>query len=116
MLLGPAFRPEVLNDKAIRAAADKVRITENEDYERQYPARSLARVTITLRNGKSYSQEDDRSARRRYLTPTDEDIEHKFRLIAKPVLGAAKTDKVVALVRTLETLPAIDGLIEALKP
>jgi 2-methylcitrate dehydratase PrpD len=116
LLLGPAFRKEVLTDKTIWAAAEKVRITENEDYERQYPARSLAQVTITLRNGKSFTQEDDRSARRRYLTPTDEDIEHKFRLITTPVLGAAKTDKVVALVRKLETLPDVSELIQALKP
>jgi len=115
-LLGPAFAKDVLNDKAVWEAAEKVRITENEDYERQYPARSLARVTITLRNGKSFTQEDDRSARSRYLKPTDDDIEHKFRLIATSVLGAAKTDKVVALVRKLETLPDISELIQALKP
>ena len=115
-LLGPAFRKELLQDKAIRAAAEKVRITENEDYERRYPAQSLARVTITLKNGKSFTQEEDRSARGRYLTPTDEDIEHKFRLIAKPVLGAAKTDKVIALVRKLETLPDIGELVQALRP
>src|SRR5262249_2930561 len=94
LLLGPAFRKEVLTDKSVWAAAEKVRITENDDYERQYPARSLAKVTITLTNGKSFSQEDDRSARPRYLTPTDADIERKFRQIATPVLGVAKTDKV----------------------
>jgi 2-methylcitrate dehydratase PrpD len=115
-LLGPAFRKELLQDKAIRSAAEKVRITENEEYERKYPAQSLARVTITLNNGKSFTQEEDRSARGRYLTPTDDDIEHKFRLIAKPVLGAAKTDKVIALVRRLETLPDIGELVQALRP
>ena len=46
----------------------------------------------------------------------DDDIEHKFRLIAKPVLGAAKADKVIALVRRLETLPDIGELVQALRP
>jgi len=116
LLLGPAFHDDMLRDKAVWAAADKVKITENEDYERQYPARSLARVTITLRNGKSFTQEEDRSARGRYLTPTDEDIERKFRLIAEPVLGRAKTNQVIALTQTLETLPHMGELILALKP
>jgi 2-methylcitrate dehydratase PrpD len=116
LLLGPAFRKEMLADKAVWAAAEKVRITCNEDYERQYPARSLAKVTITLRNGQSFMQEDDRSARPRYLTPTDADIEQKFRHIASPVLGAAKTDKVVALVSKLEALRNVGELVEALKP
>lgn len=113
-LLGPAFRAELLADKTIRAAADKVRITVNEDYERQYPARSLARVTLRLRNGESYSREGDRSARARYLTPTDQDIEEKFRLIATPVLGRSKTDRVVALVQKFETLDNVRELIDAL--
>lgn len=113
-LLGPAFRPDMLRDDAVWAAAEKVRIVENEDYERQYPARSLARVTLRLRNGNTYSQEEDRSARARYLTPTDADIERKFRLIAAPVLGEAKTDRAIALVRRLETLPNVGELIEAL--
>jgi 2-methylcitrate dehydratase PrpD len=115
LLLGPAFREELLRDRAIRAAADKVRITENEEYEQRYPAQSLARVTITLTNGQSFSQEDDRSARGRYLTPTDEDIERKFRLIAVPVLGKAKAEKVVTLVRELEKLRDVRELVELLK-
>jgi 2-methylcitrate dehydratase PrpD len=114
-LLGPAFREELLKDKAIWAAAEKVRITENEDYERRYPAQSLARVTITLNNGQSFTQEEDRSARSRYLTPTDEDIERKFRLIAVPALGKAKAEKVIDLVRGLETLRDIGDLVEALR-
>jgi 2-methylcitrate dehydratase PrpD len=114
-LLGPAFRPEALRDPALRATASKVRIVENEDYERQYPARSLARVTLTLNNGKAVSAEVDRSERGRYLTPTDADIEEKTRLLATPVLGKVKTDKLVALGRRFETLPDMGELMAALR-
>ncbi len=47
-LLGPAYQPDALANKAYRDMAEKVRVTENEDYERQYPARSLARITLRL--------------------------------------------------------------------
>ena len=53
-LLGPAFRPEVLRDPAIRATASKVKIVENDDYERQYPARSLARDRKSTRLNSSH--------------------------------------------------------------
>src|SRR5205085_10778087 len=86
-LLGPGFGPEVLRDPVIRANASKVKITENEEYERLYPARSLARVTLKLRDGRAHSAVVDRSERGRYLTPTDADIEHKFRLLATDRLG-----------------------------
>ena len=114
-ILGPCFTTQMLNDPTIAAAADKVRITENEEYERLYPAQSLARVTITLKNGKKVSAEVDRSARGRYLTPTDADIEKKFRAIATSVLGSAKTDKVVQLVQHLEDVTDVTELVEALK-
>ena len=114
-LLGPAFADKMLKDKAIWANAEKVRITENDDYEQQYPKHSKARVTLKLKNGKTFSQEDDRSAHGRYLTPTDADIEKKFRMISTSVLGKEKTDKVVALVQKLETLPNIRELVDALR-
>jgi 2-methylcitrate dehydratase PrpD len=115
LLLGPGFATHLLRDAQIRAMASKVKITENDDYERQYPARSLARVTLKLNNGKTVSAEVDRSERGRYLTPTDADIEHKFRLLATGVIGQAKADKVVALCAKFETLPNMKALIEALK-
>ncbi|MBI4190192.1 MAG: MmgE/PrpD family protein [Betaproteobacteria bacterium] len=113
-LLGPGYSDEKLRDKTIWENAEKVTVTESEEYERQYPARSLARVTLRLRDGKSYSRESDRSANGRYLRPTDEDIEKKFRLVATPILGKSRTGKVVALVRNLETLTTVDELIDAL--
>jgi 2-methylcitrate dehydratase PrpD len=115
-LLGPAFHEEVLRDPAVHAMADRVRITEKPEYEAQYPAKSLARVTITLADGRTVTQEVDRSARGRYLHPTDDDIENKFRLIAGPILGAERTETVIGLVRRLETLPDIGELVEALRP
>lgn len=115
-LLGPAYRPESLRNPEWLAMADRVRITTNEDYERQYPARSLCRVTIRLKNGVSRSIEVDRTANARYLNPTDADIENKFRLIATPVLGQAQADTVVRLVNRMETLDDVSELMQALRP
>ncbi|OGA48387.1 MAG: hypothetical protein A3G24_27605 [Betaproteobacteria bacterium RIFCSPLOWO2_12_FULL_62_13] len=67
-----------------------------------------------MRNGACHAREGDRSARARYLTPTDRDIEDKFRLIATSVLGAKKTERVIALVQRLETLPDVRELVDAL--
>ena len=114
-LLGPAFRLELLGDKTVRDLEDRVRIKENEDYERQYPKRSLAKVTITLRNGASHSLEVDRAAPGRYLNPTDEDIEQKFNLIARASLGPANTDRVLAILRRIEELPNVTELIGCLQ-
>jgi 2-methylcitrate dehydratase PrpD len=115
-LLGPAFTDSMLADKTVHALADKVRIVENEDYERQYPARSLATVTLKLQDGSAHSQTVDRSARGRYLTPTDQDIEKKFRMVANRVLGEDKCDRIVEMSLQLEKQASVRDLIELLKP
>jgi 2-methylcitrate dehydratase PrpD len=116
LLLGPGYRGDMLNDPAIRAAAAKVRVTANEEYEQQYPARSLAKIAVALRDGRTYSLEVDRSEIGRYLTPTDADIEQKFRLIAAPVLGERKTSRVVELAFDMEHVSDIGELMKCLQP
>jgi len=115
LLLGPGYRDRWLHDAALRATIAKVHISANEDYEARYPAHSLARITLRLRDGRSVSLEADRSEIRRYLSPTDADIEGKFRMIARPVLGEAKTTRVVELAFGLERLSDVNGLMQALR-
>jgi 2-methylcitrate dehydratase PrpD len=114
-LLGPAFRAETLKDPEVRALASKVRITVNEDYESQYPARSLAHITFKMKDGSQFSMEDDRNAHSRYLKPSDADIEDKFRRISTQVLGKTKTDRVISLVDKLDKLPDVRELVDSLR-
>lgn len=116
LLLGPAYQPHMLANPEFQAMAQRVRITQNDDYEGQYPARSLCRITIKLRNGVTHDLEVDRTANPRYLKPSDADIEDKFRLIATPVLGKRGADHVVALVSRIESLPNVRELVDALRP
>lgn len=110
-LLGPLFNDAMLKHPEIWALSDRVRITEHEDYERQYPARSLARINIKLKNGKLLTQEVDRSANGRYLHPTDADIEGKFRMIAEPVLGSDRAGQIIDIVRRFETVGNVGELV-----
>ena len=88
----------------------RLRITQNDDYERQYPARSLARITLTLRDGSVLTHEVDRSERARYLRPSDADIAAKFRAIAQPVIGAQYREAGGVIAAILEPLERVDEL------
>ena len=114
LLLGPAFREELLRDRAIWHHGQGAYYGE-----RRVPA-ALPRAEPCACDDHAHERAvvfaGRRSQRRgRYLTPTDEDIERKFRLIAVPVLGKAKADKVIALVRELEKLRDVGELVELLK-
>jgi hypothetical protein len=84
--------------------------------ERPDDPRSLAKIAVALRDGRTYSLEVDRSEIGRYLTPTDADIEQKFRLIAAPVLGERKTSRVVELAFDMEHVSDIGELMKCLQP
>jgi 2-methylcitrate dehydratase PrpD len=115
-LLGPVFNDRMLKDATIWSLSEKVKITEHEEYERKYPAHSLCRVIITLKNGKVVDKEVDRSAQPRYLHPEDSDIEEKFRMIAAPVIGKDNCARVIDIVRKFETVDRVDELVKLLRP
>lgn len=111
-----ALRLESLPPTMLQTARQRVRITQDEDYEAQYLARNLARVTVELRNGTACSREVGLSGIRRHLTPSDADIEPRFRMIATPVPGRTKTEAATALAWRLETLRDLSELLQALQP
>lgn len=115
-LLGPAYKPAMLNNPDVAAIADKITITQNEEYERLYPARSLASVTVELKDGRTVSAEVDRSEISRYLTPTDAEIAAKFSLVATPILGEAKTRRIIDRVLDFENVTQLGELIADLTP
>ena len=63
-----------------------------------------------------HSLEVDRTEIQRYLTPTDADIESKFRTIAVPVLGEAKVAGIVAIAASMDRVANMEMLIKALQP
>ncbi|MEI8035990.1 MAG: MmgE/PrpD family protein [Betaproteobacteria bacterium] len=115
-LLGPAYEPSRLQDPTLLRMAQRVLISENEDYENQYPAHSLCNVSIQLQDDCEFSIEVDRTQNPRYLKPSDEDIEAKFRLIATPSLGTEKTERIIQLVKNLDALDNVQSIMEALRP
>ena len=67
-------------------------------------------VTVRLKDGRTLSRTGDVSQPLRDLPLQQEKLERKFRHLTGPALGAT-ADEVIGLVRGLERLPNLDGLI-----
>ena len=67
-------------------------------------------VTVRLKDGRSLERTGDVSQPLRDLALQQDKLERKFRHLTAAALGA-KADEVIALCRTLETLPDLEGLI-----
>jgi 2-methylcitrate dehydratase PrpD len=78
--------------------------------------RFAATIEIDAR-GKTSSAMQDINVRGRYENPmTGAEIRDKARELMRPVLGDRQTERAIALVDTLETLPDVRELVAALKP
>lgn len=78
---------------------DWVTVVAEERFQREFPAKALAEVTITTQDGRSLTSGvlsarwDPASA-----LPTDDELRAKFRWLAAPVVGEEKARQIESLV------------------
>lgn len=107
-----------LADPRIRRLLAAIRVIEDAEFSRRFPAERWARVRITLKDGRTLAS-DPAIARGNPENPlTDHELRGKYRSLAEPVLGAARAARIEGLVDALHADPAalrplLDDLLEA---
>ena len=112
--VGPGqILPPRLFDADIRAMMDKIRITAQERFQVNFPARAESEVELTTFTGQTFNSGimsarwDTHSA-----LPTDAELSDKFTWLAGPVLGTDKARALTTLVMGLEREKSLDQFFE----
>ena len=109
-----AFDNTALADPEIRRVSRLTQLRIDEKLDALYPAHFAARVEIELNNARQFEQ----TMIDPHGTASDAcdaaEIEAKFRLLAKPVADAGRTDRVIGAVRDLRGESSVAGLSAAL--
>lgn len=112
--IGPAqFVDSKIHDKSLRPLMDTVRVVPNSQFDAEFPATQPARVTMTLRNGTSYTAQVDFPKGDPRNPMTSSEIETKVRSLAEPVLGPNGTNTLISTVHNLETANSVTPMISA---
>jgi 2-methylcitrate dehydratase PrpD len=113
--LGPEQLLEAhLSDARVLSLAERVKVLETADLSDRFPEKFLARVVITLTDGRAY-QSGDVTFRGELDHPlSDEQLLGKFRWLAGGLLPAERVAAIEAIVRNLPDLPSITPLSESL--
>jgi 2-methylcitrate dehydratase PrpD len=109
------FREARLRDPQVLKFIDKVSAHVDPKIERMGAAfRHAVRMVVTTRDGRRFEREvlNRRGSPENPLKP--EDIEYKFRSIARACLTATDTERVLRLCLRLDALPSMRELIEIL--
>ena len=108
------FEPSRIQDPAIRSLIKKLKVVEEPEFTRRYPAESCTRIEVTTTDGRRLAAETSHP-KGHYRNPlTDGEVEAKFRGLASGALGMDGCDRVLAEAWDLENVATLDRLFESL--
>jgi 2-methylcitrate dehydratase len=108
------FAPSRIQDPALRVLIKKLKVVEEPEFTRRYPAESCTRIEVTTTDGRRVAAETSHP-KGHYRNPlTGGEVEGKFRGLASGALGAEGCDRALAEVWDLENSPTLDRLFESL--
>ncbi len=110
-----SFGPKRLNDPALQALMQKVRVVEQEEFKGWYPQAMPTRVSVRTAMGKEYVKQVDFPLGHPRNPMSDREVEEKFRTLAARKLDRAQAGKVIDLVWKLDRLKDIGSLMPLLK-
>lgn len=110
------FKQERIDDPALPAVMDKIKVVPNEEFEALFPKFQPSRVTITLSDGTSYQQRVDVPKGDPRDPMTEEEIAVKFNALGEEVVGRKACRDLRKLIMGIEKKKAIDKLFELTTP
>jgi len=113
--LGPEHLLEAhLSDERVLSLADRVRVVEAPDLSQRFPDKFLARVVITMNDGREF-QSGDVTFRGELDHPlSEEQILGKFRWLTGGLVPAERVAAIEEMVRNLPDMPSITPLNSSL--
>jgi 2-methylcitrate dehydratase len=109
-----SFRPQRVRDPALRPLINRMTIEEDPIFTQHFPAENNCWMEVTTRAGQKLVAETS-YAKGHYRNPfSDSEVEAKFRHTSEEVLTEQQCDRVLKLIWSLEDLPNLEQLFDAL--
>jgi len=110
MVTPKQFRQERIDDPALIPLMDKVKVVANEEFEALFPEFQPSRVTLTLKDGRSFSKRVDVPRGDPRDPMTEEEIAVKFTALGEDVVGRERCEQIRQCVMTLDEAENLDEL------
>jgi 2-methylcitrate dehydratase PrpD len=109
-----SFSDDYCRAPRMRAALDKVQVNRREDWPNDATARRRSPVTIAMKDGRTFTRSVEKVRGSPGNPMTRDELVDKYRSCASRVLQGAQLERSIMALETLETLPAVKGLIDTL--
>ena len=105
------FKENRLWDQRLRAQMAKVKVVANDEFERAFPAKQCARVTITTTGERTFTHQVDVPKGDPRDPMTLEELQVKFDALAEPVMTSDRRDHLRQAVFDLDGLDNVATLM-----
>lgn len=109
-----SFTDAYCNAPRMRAALEKVTVTAHPEWAHDATSRRRAPVTITMKDGRSFTQMVEKVRGSPENPMTRDELLDKYRGCAARVLNGEGLERSIAILETLETIPAVKNLMDVL--
>ena len=106
------FKEERIADTKLHAVMDKIKVVPNQEFEALFPKFQPSQVTITLQNGKSYTQRVDVPKGDPRDPMTEEEIAVKFNALGEEVVGKKACKQLRAMIMSIEKQKKLDKFFD----
>ncbi len=106
------FTEQKLQDQRLRAQLNKVKVVANEEFEKAFPARQCAKVTIKTADGREFSHRIDVPKGDPRDPMSQEELQIKFEALVEPVMSEKRRAELKECVFSLESLDDVGKLMQ----
>lgn len=109
------FTMDAVRDPLVARVMGRVSLAVAADLNAVHPAKWPARVTILMKDGRTFAAQTDYPRGDPENPVTVSDLEDKFRELASPVVGDGAARRLAAFVLAMDTQPDLDALTACLQ-
>src|SRR5499427_6891826 len=109
-----SFEPKRFLDPSLRPLMNRIRVAENPELTRRFPAELPSQIDVTTRSGRRLTERADYPKGHTENPMTDADVETKFRGLSEDVLGKTQTAGVLETLWRLDEVQRIGAVMDLL--
>ncbi|MFQ5805916.1 MAG: MmgE/PrpD family protein [Phycisphaerae bacterium] len=106
------LKEDKLWDQRLRSQMKKVKVVANEEFEKAFPAKQCARVTVTTTDGRQFTHQVDVPKGDPRDPMTLDELQVKFDALAEPVMSERRRTKLREAVFALEDIGDVGRLMQ----
>ncbi|MCC6531694.1 MAG: MmgE/PrpD family protein [Burkholderiales bacterium] len=110
-----SFSAQRMRDPATRALMQKIRVSENPEFTRRYPAAMMTRIEVQSRHGERHEAAASYPRGHARNPMTDAEVEAKFESLAQGLMPAARCAALLDALRHIEQAPAIGPVLDLIR-